>query len=338
MGSDVPHIRYIFPRFKGNYTVFMRTLHSSCTFDASDIAQFRLKVIVFGNTHGWKATRDAFGVSRSTYFSWKKGFSDTHGRLSSLVPISTRPHRVRHMRVDPRIITFIKEVRKQYGRVGKEKLYVLLSAYCQEMGIPSIHATTIGKIIKRHTFFFEGKRPYKKRRSGVLRVRRSPRETLPGYLEMDSVIIRSAGTPHVFITAIDVVTKHAACLHATTQTASRARELLEAITTTYQFPIRVVQTDNGSEFLGAFDQYCQENRIPHLFTYPRSPRINGGIERFNRTIQEEFIERTDSLFQGKTEIATHLQKYLFWYNEVRPHQSLGYQSPSQYMQSLQSNM
>jgi len=87
-----------------------------------------------------------------------------------------------------------------------------------------------------------------------------------------------------------------------------------------------------------FEEYCQEQSIPHLFTYPRSPKINGVVERFNRTIQEEFIERSDSLYMGRQSITTHLQKYLNWYNQTRPHQSLGYKSPSQYIQLLQSNM
>ena len=43
--------------------------------------------------------------------------------------------------------------------------------------------------------------------------------------------------------------------------------------------IKVVQTDNGSEFLGVFDKYLKERGIEHKFTYPRCPKINGYIER-----------------------------------------------------------
>lgn len=338
MPSDVPRLRYIFPKFKGNYTRFMKTLQSSCAFDASDIAKFRLKVVEFGTDYGWNAVHAAFCVKRSTYFLWKQTLTTRLGRLSSLVPISTQPHRVRRMHIDPRVMEFIRAVREQYGRVGKMKLQILLNAYCADMGISCIKPTTIGKIIKKKRYFFEGKRRYTKTRSGVLRVKRAPKETEPGYIEMDSVIIHTMDTTHVFITAIDVVTKYAQCLHATTPTSSRARALLEHIHTTSPFPLRMVQTDNGSEFLGVFEEYCHTHAIPHAFTYPRSPRINGGIERFNRTIQEEFIERTDSLDAGRVVIAAHIQKYLDWYNGTRPHQSLGYQSPSQYIHALQSNM
>lgn len=338
MSSDVPRLRYLLPKFKGNYTAFMKTLESSCAFDASDIATYRLKVLEFGSVHGWKAVRDAFGVGRSTYYLWKSALTRTHGRLSSLVPQSTKPHRVRQMQYDHRLATFIRSVREQYGRIGKSKLEILLAAYAQEIGVSSLKSTAIGKIIKRNHYYFEGRRHYKKRRTGVLRVKKAPKEKTPGYIELDCVIVYILGERHVFITAIDIVTKYATCSYAKSAICTKAHDLLVHIHNLYGDRLRAVQTDNGSEFLGVFDQYCHAHDIPHLFTYPRSPRINGGIERFNRTIQEEFIDRTDSIYLGTDAITTHLQRYLNWYNDVRPHQSLGHLSPSKYQQTLQSNM
>lgn len=338
MSSNILRLRYILPKFKGNYTTFMKTLENSCKFDASDIAKYRLKVLEFGTLHRWKAVRDAFGVSRSTYYLWKHDLSRSQGKLSSLIPQSTKPHRVRQMRYDSRLATFIRSVREQYGRIGKYKLETLLRVYAQQIGVTPVKATAIGKIIQRHHFYFEGRRQYKKKRLGVLRVKRAPKEKVSGYIEMDSVIVFVLGERHIFITAIDVVTKYAVCIYAKTAAAAKALELLTTIHQLYGSTLRVIQTDNGSEFLGVFDQYCQTQNIPHYFTYPRSPRINGGIERFNRTIQEEFIDRSDSFCLGKNEITVHLQRYLNWYNEIRPHQSLGYLSPSQYQQTLQSNM
>ena len=338
MSSDVGRKRYVSPWCGGQYTRVMKTLENSYAFDASDIAKYRLKVVEFGEKHGVQAVIDAFGVKRSTYFLWKQKLSQSRGKLRNLVPTSTRPKRVRQMNVDLRIIEFIKNIREQYGRIGKKKVEILLAAYCSEQNLTPIKATAIGKIIKRKRFFFEGRRPYKKKRSSVLRARKAPKEHLPGYIEFDSVIVFSMSRRHVFITAMDIVTKQAACLYTTSGTATKALQLLSSFRSQLSYQIRTVQTDNGSEFLGVFDQYCQDQDIPHLFTYPRSPRINGGIERFNRTIQEEFIDRTDSIFMGKESISTHLQKYLLWYNESRPHQSLGYLSPSQFVQHIQSNM
>jgi len=46
------------------------------------------------------------------------------------------------MRVDPRIVEFIKNIREQYGRIGKDKIAVLLVEYCKELGIDTIQPTT----------------------------------------------------------------------------------------------------------------------------------------------------------------------------------------------------
>ncbi len=98
--------------------------------------------------------------------------------------------------------------------------------------------------------------------------------------------------------------------------------------------MKTVQTDNGSEFLGAFEEYLVREKIEHIFTYPHSPRINGVIERFNRTIQEEFVERCDSLWHDRIKADERLQKYLQWYNEIRPHHSLGLKAPMTFLRSL----
>ena len=73
--------------------------------------------------------------------------------------------------------------------------------------------------------------------------------------------------------------------------------------------------------------------LTHEFIYPRSPKINAVVERFNRTIKEEFINRCDSLYYDMVRFNQKLLKYLNWYNQKRPHYSLGYQSPVKYLEN-----
>src|SRR3989344_4243108 len=94
-----------------------------------------------------------------------------------------------------------------------------------------------------------------------------------------------------------------------------------------------VQTDNGSEFLKSFHAYLEEQNIKHQFIYPRMPKINAFIERFNRTIQEEFILRNDEIYYDQTAFAKKLTDYLYWYNYKRPHASLQYMSPMTFIQT-----
>ena len=62
----------------------------------------------------------------------------------------------------------------------------------------------------------------------------------------------------------------------------------------------------------------------HWHTYPKSPRMNAHCERFNRTIQEEFIDyHYDLLFlDDPSEFNLALLPWLSWYNLERPHFSL----------------
>ena len=151
--SDVPCLRYVLPKFKPGYNRAMKTLNSSLKYESSDPAQFRLHVIEHGSKYGVASAVSAFGVSRRSYFRWKKKLGE-RSRLADLVPASTRPKVTRRMFVDDRLVTFIKELREEYGRVGKYKLKVLLDAYASNQGLPLYGATKIAKIIKRYNYFF----------------------------------------------------------------------------------------------------------------------------------------------------------------------------------------
>ncbi len=54
--------------------------------------------------------------------------------------------------------------------------------------------------------------------------------------------------------------------------------------------IENIQTDNGSEFKKYFEQGCNKLNLNHYYSRVRTPRDNPDIERFNRTLQEEFIK------------------------------------------------
>jgi hypothetical protein len=311
----------------------MKTLASSLRFAESDPAQFRLHVLKHGTTYGVTAAITAFGISRRTYFLWQKTLRESNGRLVSLVPKSTRPQHLRTMTVDARLLELIRELRETYGRIGKEKLVILVAAYAKSLGIPGYGATKIGKIISRNHYFFE----YKKKRtiSGVnrKRMKRSPKNMPPGYLEMDCVHVWVQTSKLVFVTVIDVATRVAYAARVNTASSCNTATVLQHFQSQYRTPVHTLQTDNGSEFLGEFHDYLETHQITHLFSYPRSPKINGYIERFNRTLQEEFIDRCDAWVSDKAVGDQKLIGYLNWYNGKRPHASLHYQAPLVYLKT-----
>lgn len=315
----------------------MKTLTNAFSFDLSDVARYRQHVLQFFYAHGRRATLNAFSVKQSTLYGWKKAYEDSGKRLSVLIPASTRPHQTRTMTTDWRLEVFIKQLRKEYGNLSKYKISVFLKEYAASLGLASYSPGKIQKIINRRNYYFEPKN--KKRKTMIrplsTRLKRAPKERLPGYIEMDALTLYVLNRKYYFVTAIDIVTKFAWCQLTTSLSSLKATSALKEFTKAYAHPVRVVQTDNGGEFLGYFHQYLKVKGITHEFIYPRSPKINGVVERFNRTLKEEFLNRTDSLHHDVLLFNQKLTKYLNWYNQKRPHYSLGYTTPAEYLRLYQ---
>jgi len=334
MSHETNRTRYILPNIgEGNYNTLMKLISNSLTFSVSDAAKFRLHVLDHYFEHGIKSTCHAFNLPRSTVYGWRKSFLSSKRKTASLIPRSTRPIKTRQMTINLELLEFIKSMREEYGNLSKYKIKPFLDEYSKKNNLPLYGTTKIGSIIKRKHFFFETKHTKRfKRKPLVVRLKRSPKETLPGYIEMDSVIIQVIGRKYFFLTAIDIVTKFAWVKMTTNHSSRQARLALIEFKKNYKHNLKTVQTDNGSEFLGEFDDYLENAQIKHEYIYLKSPKINGVVERFNRTIQEEFIQRNDNLIDDKEKFNQKLQNYLIWYNTKRPHYSLGQISPYEYMQ------
>lgn len=151
---------------------------------------------------------------------------------------------------------------------------------------------------------------------------------------MDSIALWVVDQRCYFICAIDIYTKYAWCKLVGNLSSRQAKLALMEFKGKFPYEIKAIQTDNGSEFLGEFEKYLEEQGIPHNFIYPRSPKINSIVERFNRTIQEEFIQRNDHLGIDTEKFNTDLLKYLSWYNQKRPHHTLGLVSPQSFINNL----
>ena len=93
-----------------------------------------------------------------------------------------------------------------------------------------------------------------------------------------------------------------------------------------EIPVAKVLTDNGREFCGteshAFELYLQLSDIRHKKTKVRSPRTNGFVERFHRTVLDEFFRQAfrTKLYLGVAELQVDLDGWLVYYNTERPHQ------------------
>jgi putative transposase len=93
--------------------------------------------------------------------------------------------------------------------------------------------------------------------------------------------------------------------------------------------LAVVLTDNGSEFKKDFDLACQKKNIERYYSRPRTPKDNPEVERFNRTLIEEFLN-DGNCTNDLADFNKLITNWLIIYNNVRPHQALKYLTPLQY--------
>lgn len=150
---------------------------------------------------------------------------------------------------------------------------------------------------------------------------------------MDSIVVYINKERHLFMSVIDIFTKYALVERVERLSSATAVEVFKVFRETNPTSITRVQTDNGSEFLAAFHEYLEKEAIIHQFIYPHHPKINGVVERFNRTVQEECINRSDTIYYDIPAFEKQLSTYLYWYNYQRPHSALKYQAPMSFIQS-----
>lgn len=319
----------------------MKTLDTAFVFDKSEIAKFRLHCVELFLSQGWRAFHQAFPkVGRRTIYRWRKKYLDSGRRLTSLLPGSTRPKRVRQMQVPPEILGFIKALRQKHPRMSKYKLKPFLDLFCQEQGLPCYSVSWIGKVIKRYQLFFNTRRPVKRKRkqSNKQRIRSCPKlkDIKLGYLQLDGVEVVFEGVHYRFLTAIELVTRQGWVKRVPSFSSKQAKLFLTAIIHEVDYPIHTIQTDNGSEFAGVFDQAIKTT-ITHLWSYPKRPQTQGYVERFNWTLQDEFLNyEIDRLTYDPVGFDRRLISWLSWYNNQRPHQGLGYLTPKQKLIQLQT--
>lgn len=295
----------------------------------------RLKVISWYEDHGRNVTRTAnhFGYSRPTIYAWLKRYKRAGPK--GLEDRSRRPHNLRKATWSTDLAKRVLALREQYPRWGKDKLVVLLRR--EGLVVSTSMAGRILGHLKDTGQLIEPLPERRKRRKHPPRpyAIRKPKSYLakePGDLvEVDTVDLRPLpGVVLKHFTARDIVSRWDVLDVFTRATANTAAKFLDSIQARTPFPIKGIQVDGGSEFKADFEALCQERGIRLFVLPPRSPKLNGCVERGNRTHREEFYEVYD-LDWSAAGVRPDLLHWERIYNTVRPHQSLGYLTPQEYI-------
>ncbi len=328
---------------KGFYTLYKYGLRFKHMISLN--AQSKARILSFWEKHGLSATKDAHGVGRSTLFVWKKKLKEGQGNLESLNDASRAPMKRRLREINPRIIKEILRLRSTNDayRLSKDKIHPLLNEFCIEKSIPCPSVTTIGRILTDlkkagrlpapvKLSFYGKTGTFKVQKVTKRKKNRRPRghkTTSPGeVVQIDTVVIFINGLKRYIITAVDVYARFAFAYGYTTLNSKNAAHFYSLLEGVAPFTIKAVQTDNGLEFEKYFRALLEAKNITHYHNYPKCPKMNAYVERFNRTIQEEFTNHHGrTLAYDLLTFNMELMGWLIWYNTKRPHKAHGQKPP-----------
>ena len=279
----------------------------------------------------------AFRVPMSTIYRWRKRYNPAD--LTSLECHSRRPNRTRKATWTAAQEQAVRDLRQRYPRMGKMPLQVLL----RRQGV-RLSASMIGRLLgslrrrgllrEPHAVRVRQARPRRPYATRVPKDKRQPTE--PGALiQLDTMHLRPLpGVERRQFTAIDVVSRVAVVGVRATASAGTARSFLDDLIARMPVPVQAIQVDGGSEFMASFETACQDRGIALYVLPPRSPKLNGRVERLNGTSRREFWECYDGDLDLPT-LQLALQAWEATYNTIRPHQALGYETPQDFLRSKQ---
>jgi len=297
----------------------------------SAAARQRLEWMIFYDTVGQRNARRTaayFGISAKTFHKWKGRFDPQHPER--LEDQSRAPRRRRTWQVSLSQQERIRWLRRRYPKYGKAKLKILYQEFYHE----PISTWKIERVIRHFQLYPDPERAAK--RAKRRQQRPKPRiHQVPNLSEMllwhtDTIRLHWYGQTRYIFTAIE----HRARLgfaHIYPRGSSRqATDFLNRLIALSEGYLPRIHSDNGSEFAGEFEKACRKLGIQHLFSRVHRPKDNPRLERFNWTLQDEWLALSEIGLDEIDEGNFDLTNWLIEYNTHRPHQALAYMTPLSY--------
>lgn len=245
------------------------------------------------------------GISRPTLRKWFQRYAQ-HG-LEGLASRSRRPHRSPKQKVFEQEESWILALRRERKLGARRIQHELRRLHACFLSLETIH-----KVLVRHPT-----PPVRRPKRPLIPKRYSMR--LPGErAQMDTLKL----APRLYqYTFVDDCTRIVHAALYSRRTAANTLLFLDHALEHTPFPIQRLQTDNGPEFLAyTVRDRLLELRIKHRPIPPRTPHLNGKVERAQKTMLDEFYATTSL---DSPTLADDLEDWLDDYNYSRVHGSLG---------------
>jgi transposase InsO family protein len=262
-----------------------------------------------------------YGISRQIFYTWKRRY-DVHG-LDGLRDRSHRPH-VSPGTTRTEVVGKIIYLRQHY-HFGPAKIAMYLARYHDITISPS----GVWRVLKRLEL---NRLPASQRHKRYDKRWKRYEKPLPGHrVQLDVKFIAplpGSGRKHYQFTAINDCTRLRVLRIYPKLNQTTAIQFLDYVLERLPFRVEVIQTDNGAEFQSLFHYHVLDRGIGHDYIKPRTPRLNGKVERSHRIDAEEFYRLLDGVVIDDTQVFNDkLREWENFYNYHRPHGGLDGQTP-----------
>jgi transposase InsO family protein len=271
-----------------------------------------------------KACR-TFRVSRAGFYRWKKRY-DEHGEdgLKLRKPIAKDHPR----RIPETTVQKVLELRRSY-HLGPQRIVWYMDRYHDTR----ISFSSVYRILVRNGV----NRLPKNAGRRVLHTRRYAKQIPGHHVQMDVKVLslRTNNGNRVRryqFTAIDDATRVRALQIYDRHSQANAIRFFDYTLEKFPFRVHTVRTDRGHEWQALFHWHVEDQGVRHVYIKPRSPQLNGKVERSHRTDQEEFYQLLT--YSDDVDLSKKLAAWEDFYNLYRPHGAHEGQTPYEALKSM----
>jgi transposase InsO family protein/transposase-like protein len=269
------------------------------------------------------ATCRYYGISRNCYYKWLKRYEEEG--FEGLKDRSSAPHKSPKA-TQAEVVEKILGLRQRY-HFGPGKISMYLQRYHQITISPSgvwriLHRAGVNRL--------PSSQRYKRRETRWKRYEKQR----PGHqIQVDVKFIEPLGQKgrkkrYYQYTAIDDCTRLRVLRAYPRNDQPTAIAFIDHVLSKLPFAADHVQTDNGQEFGSSFHWHVVDKGIGHIRIKPRTPRLNGKVERSHRIDSEESYRLLDGkVIDDARLFESRLQEWEDYYNYDRPHGAFDGQTP-----------
>lgn len=301
----------------------------------SPSGRLRLEWMIFYETvgnHNATNTANHFNISRKIFYKWFNRFDN--GKVKLLLDQSKAPRNTRKPEITFAEECRVKKLREEYIHYGKRKLAVKYFKKYNE----KISGHKVQYVINKWDLYPNQTEHDKLKRKLKNQIKKNRIQKLKikdehwFLLHLDTIVIYWGNVKRYILTAVDHHGKMAYARMYKSKSSKSAKDFLYRLHYLIDADIINVQTDNGSEFYAEFEEALNQLFILHWFSRNRTPQDNAEVERFNQTLQTEWLN--DGHFTTQiNRFNQNLTEWLIEYNFERPHESLDYKTPFEYFEN-----